>query len=354
MNDAYMPIGESFEHGNDQRTREFARDLGINFETVIFDWSPAQRTFVTDLGSIPLSDCFGCSAVVWPYSWDWRAVSFPSRAKLINPTVIQLLTSNKLYTAAVADRSAGLASPIMPPTIAFGFIGQEEKYREWIASLDWGPIDRWVVKPAQGRRGYGVVMLNDEELLEYAQLAGLTADGVQLLQGGKMLAAASLMGDLPEAFTILQPFIDPSARRNPHSGELHNSMQRVTVISDANGVEVLDVTTVLMRQPRDGRPDGDPRAPFILTPDKRAICIEPRPKEYEAIKHAALACIECLEDYALSTPLDHRGAVMWEALECAHFAERTFDRSCLNDVAAAWRDGVPLLDVFAAVPSNLV
>ncbi|UIK08976.1 hypothetical protein [Neorhizobium galegae] len=345
VNEAYMPIGDSLDYGNDQRTREFARDLGIEFETVIFDWSPTQRTFVSDPGSIPLSNCFQDVAVVWPYSWDWRAVPFPTHARLVNPTCLQLLASNKLYAAAAAGGGPPLDSPIMPPTSAFGFIGRKGKFRDWIASLDRGPIDQWIVKPAQGRRGYGVVVLKDENLLDYAQLAGLAADDLHLRQGGKILAAASLLGDLPEALTILQPFIDPSVRRNPYSGELHSSVQRVTVISDANGVEILDVTTILMRQARGNRAADDPRASHILTPDTSAVCIEPRPKEYQSVVNAVRSCIQCLESYARKTPLDHRQAVMWEALECARFAEQTFDYSCLNEISTAWRDGVPFLDL---------
>lgn len=343
--EAYAPRGRSFALNAEVRVSRLARSIGIDYRTILFDWNPDERDFLSDEErSQRLREWNSYGGAVWPYSWDWRAIAFPASTSLVNPFAIQLLTTNKLFLSA-AHQSVMINSSDLIPTGAFGFCLDGTRLANWRASID-GDKDRlWIIKPAQGRRGIGVVACDEFGLAAYATMAGLESNQALLEQGVRMLAAASLTGDLPEAFTLLQPYILPSVRRHPYTGQLHGSVQRATVLSDHKGIRCLDVTTVLFQEPRENLDGKGARQRLLMTPQEQAVCLEPRVDEFDAVSSLATRFVQAIERYANSMPDRPLDAIRDEAAVTASFADRTFDVSCLPAISEAWKKGKSLLEI---------
>ncbi|QZN99103.1 hypothetical protein [Chenggangzhangella methanolivorans] len=347
--DAYMPVGRTFALDAEERVAKLARRIGILYETLIFDWVPERRTLVAHgPKSQTMNDWSPGTAVVWPYTWDWRAFAFPAASRLVNPLALQLLATNKLFLAAADEASlVDHGASYSASTAAFGFLRDAGEWVENTQRTSANNSGLWVVKPAQGRRGFGVALCGANGLVDYARMAGIEGDAASLKRGLKALAAASLAGDLPEALTLIQPYVSPSIRRHPDTGLLHGTVQRACVLSDGRGARCIDVTSVLFREPRDAIARSEMREARLMTAQSRPICLSPRPDEHDSVAAVATRFVDAVEQYARSIPQEPLAAVRHEAVETARFADRTFQIACTPVVEDAWHYGTPLMAVFA-------
>jgi hypothetical protein len=351
VNDAYVPIGPEFNLADEERTARLARRMGIHYSRITADWDEEQRDFslFSNEESIGLlRHWHPKEGIVWPYSWNRRAVPLPEGAKIIEPLPYYLLATNKLFLAAADDvlRKNGRMGLPIPRSWSFGFL------RPAGPSLNrllhgFGSTPLAVIKPAAGRRGFGVLAAPVGALSQVAEMVGVTAAERLLQLGAKLIAAASLWGDLPNACTIIQPFIDGKLRRHPLTGRLHTTVYRATVKVEAHRSTCLDVTCILASTPREESSSRSVRSSLILSASDDVLCIDPGP-EGDAVAHTATRFIgelyEFIVDHFHLGRLRSTEAMLNEECQVSlKFGDRMHDFDVLPTVEMGWKCALPLI-----------
>jgi hypothetical protein len=346
--DAYVPFGPEFDLSDEYRTAKIARALGIQYTTVFADWSEADRGFrlSVDHEDIGLLDNWdpGDSAI-WPYSWDRRIFPFPDRFRVKELLSHYQLTTNKLLLASF-DAEFPAESLAMPITHSFGFIENNSERLSRLAT-EFGSSSLAIVKPAQGRRSFGVFVTPTNRLNFLAQEIGISASRTELERGRKILAASSLWGCFPEACTVIQPYIQSVMRRHPITRKLHSTVYRATVIAKEGSVRCLDITCILAKMPYDDESGTIERLSLIQDNDIANACIDPQPDVATVVTHVAEQFVTRLEGIVEEfSNHDEVSLIGWEALKASSFADQTHDTAVLPAVEEAWSNSKALLSFF--------
>ncbi|MFE6871406.1 hypothetical protein ACFVFS_33225 [Kitasatospora sp. NPDC057692] len=271
--EAYAPPGDPHARQRESVHEEPARELGI----------PLLRYEVGVLGDRPV--LFGADGrvagdygdwdprgVVWPYAFDQRTV--PLRADLVcNPLAYALPTTDKLLLAALVPELLPATRPAGP------WLARGEKLAE---AAEWAAgEDHVVVKPAVGRRSFGVVVVPGARFAEVAGRLGVVArDAHRLDVLARVASIGMLWGQCGELSALVQPYVRPRLERNAGTGRWHAVVARATVLSDGWGVRCIDACKFVAPVPvgeRAGRASmifthsGDPLVERLSAADEEAV-----------------------------------------------------------------------------------
>ncbi|MFF7453270.1 hypothetical protein [Kitasatospora sp. NPDC008115] len=271
--EAYAPAGDPHARQRESVHEEVARDLGIallRYEVGVLDDRPvlfgADGRVVGEYGD------WEPRGVVWPYAFDQRTV--PLRADLVcNPLAYALPTTDKLLLAALVPGLLPVTRPAGP------WLARGEKLAE---AADWARGEDFVVvKPAAGRRSFGVVVVPGGRFAEVAGQLGVVApDAGRLDVLARVASIGMLWGQCGELSALVQPYVRPRLERNPGTGRWHAVVARATVVSDQQGARCVDACKFVAPVPageRAGRASmifthsGDPLVEGLSAADEEAV-----------------------------------------------------------------------------------
>jgi hypothetical protein len=232
--------------------------------------------------------------VIWPYSFDQRVLPLPKGAPVCNPLPYYLGTTNKLLAAELLHADRLVPAPAFPPTASLGLLSAEANLEELYADL-LGAAPLCVIKPAAGRRSYGVLLLPRAALSDIVGDIGAAASRDDVELGAKVLAISFLWCSGVDLLSLIQPYVQPQLGRSPRTNQYHTSLVRAVVLAeDGASPRCIDAVRVLCRDPRDGDAGRLTREAFIL-----GACtggsLELPDDEREPIERAAEAAIAMFE-----------------------------------------------------------
>jgi hypothetical protein len=349
MLDAYVPIGPEFALDDEQRTARIARELGVDYTTIIVDWNAERRDFtvsVDDRDTGPLKEFDPQDATIWPYSWDRRIFPFPPAFSRAHSLAHFVLTTNKLLLAAIDAkmRSQGECDLAMPVTQPFGFFScHGERFSQISEKFGGGSLS--VIKPAFGRRSFGVLVVPTSKLPVVAEAIGIVADSSSLRMGARIVAACSLWGCLPEACTVVQPYIYPIMRSHPLTGKLHSTIHRATVLVNQGKIRCLGITCMLSDSPFEAE---NGRASLLVNNNVSAFCIEPYERDFERVKATAERFVANVESFSEELDgLTEQEVLRWECQTTLQFSDLSTDAAIASTVETAWSSTQSLLSHFS-------
>ncbi|MCP2250114.1 hypothetical protein [Lentzea aerocolonigenes] len=279
--DAYVPVGDPAARGREQLPAATARRLGIDYRAVTVDWRE-DRFVVLDRGKTCDLRDWRPEGIVWPYAWDQRVLPLPLDVPVCNPLPYSLPTTNKLLANHL------LADVGVPPTRPAGlWLPGSPLLAEQAA----GPRRLTVVKPAVGRRSFGVVLTPTERLPEIAPDLGLVSARAGLDRTAELTVLGLLWGQATELLALAQPYVPPRLRRHPETGAMHTSIARATVVVERDVPRCVDVCAFLVPEPH-----GSTRGGLMLTGAGGAAVVALADGEALEVRRAAETVVARLEE----------------------------------------------------------
>jgi hypothetical protein len=293
--DAYVPAGNPLARAREQAPAEIARALGIDYRSVEVAWSedhftvrhtdPAHR--VADDQPVDLRD-WHPSGILWPYAWDPRVLGLPTSALVCNPTPYAIATTNKLLASILIKGSS-----TAPPTLPAGFWADPSGHLTTLIEQFSPTSALTVIKPAVGRRSFGVVLIPTDRLTGMAADLGLVANPDKIRKSAELTVIGLLWGQATDLLALAQPYVRPIQLQNPETGHWHRVTARATVIVTNDHVQCIDACALLAPQPTTG--GSVTRDMLMVRGGNRAIVTHLPDKHYQAVTGTAESFVMQME-----------------------------------------------------------
>lgn len=291
--DAYVPLGDPAARGRERLPAAVARRLGVDYRSATVEWRD-DRFVVTESGKTRDLRDWRPAGVVWPYAWDQRILALPAGVPVCNPLPYSLPTTNKLLASHLLNDVG------VPPTRPAG---------PWLpgsallAELTAASARLTVVKPAVGRRSFGVVLVPTDRLAEVAPALGLVSTPERLERTAELTVFGLLWGQATELLALAQPYVPPRLRRHPGTGAPHGSVARATVVVERDVPRCVDVCAFLVPEPY-----GRSRAGLMLTGGGDPAVVALPDDEAAEVRRTAESVVSRLEEAVRSRLWGRHGA----------------------------------------------
>jgi len=237
--EAYMMRGSPYVIAGEEPTAALARRLGIEYVQWQAQWDPGDCQLVLRSSSEACAtlDEWRPDGVIWPFSWNLRRFCFDPACRVLNPLPVHLATTNKLLLAR------RLGEELVPPTAAFNFLDHDVSYETYADVLEPGQLT--VVKPACGRRGYGLFTPRQSDISALAREMGVAVAVDRAEAGALLFALAALQGEGWEYLALIQPFLPGDIRQHPETQAGHLVTLRALVDAFDGKCRLIDMCEIL-------------------------------------------------------------------------------------------------------------